>query len=194
MKHNPNNNVHTRIRGKNYHWLKMGLSFFIQSACLVSFLVSVTLVHAQKRVFDVANYGARGDGRTDSSKAFIDAWNGACQNIGGGTVLFPKGTFMVAPVVLLGPCKGSMELRFQGNLLASKKPSDFLGIDHWITVQRVNGLMISGGGTLDGLGADGWGFNDCLKNPGRCKQLPAVSASYTAGSFCIFGGARLLLH
>ncbi|KAL6224562.1 hypothetical protein ACLB2K_003417 [Fragaria x ananassa] len=127
-----------------------------------------------KRVFDVANYGARGDGRTDSSKAFIDAWNGACQNIGGGTVLFPKGTFMVAPVVLLGPCKGSMELRFQGNLLASKKPSDFLGIDHWITVQRVNGLMISGGGTLDGLGADGWGFNDCLKNPGRCKQLPAT--------------------
>ncbi|XP_050383925.1 probable polygalacturonase At2g43860 [Argentina anserina] len=80
----------------------MGLSFFVQSTCLFSLLVSLTLVVGdEKRVFDVTNYGARGDGRTDNSKAFIDAWNGACQNIGGGTVLFPKaGTFMVAPVVL----------------------------------------------------------------------------------------------
>ncbi|XP_004289110.1 PREDICTED: exopolygalacturonase-like [Fragaria vesca subsp. vesca] len=152
----------------------MSLSFFIQFACLVSsLLVSVTLVHAQTRVFDVTNYGGRGDGITDNSKAFIDAWDGACQNIGGGMVLFPQGIFMVAPVVLLGPCKGSMELRIQGTLLASRKLSDFLGIDHWITIQYVNGLLISGGGTLDGVGADGWPYNDCLQHPGSCKRLPA---------------------
>ncbi|XP_062026219.1 exopolygalacturonase-like [Rosa rugosa] len=152
----------------------MGLSFFIQCACLVSLLVSLTLVHAQRRVFDVTNYGARGDGRTDNSKAFINAWNGACQNIGGGMVLFPRGTFVVAPVVLKGRCKGPMEFEIQGTLQASKEVKDFIDIDHWITIQYVDGLNISGGGTLDGLGADGWGYNDCLKNPGRCKQLPAT--------------------
>ncbi|XP_040369193.1 exopolygalacturonase [Rosa chinensis] len=152
----------------------MGLSFFIQCTCLVLLLVSLTLVHAQRKVFDVTNYGARADGKIDNSKAFINAWNGACQNIGGGMVLFPKGTFVVAPVVLPGRCKGPMELEIQGTLQASKEVKDFIGIDHWITIQYVDGLNISGGGTLDGLGADGWGYNDCLKNPGRCKQLPAT--------------------
>ncbi|KAM5546652.1 exopolygalacturonase-like [Rosa sericea] len=152
----------------------MGLSIFIQCACLVSLLVSLTLVHGQRRVFDVTNYGAPGDGRTDNSKALINAWNGACQNIGGGMVLFPRGTFVVAPVVLPGPCKGPMELEIQGTIQASKDVKDFIDIDHWITIQYVHRLRISGGGTLDGLGADGWGYNDCQKNPGRCKQLPAT--------------------
>lgn len=94
-------------------------------------------------------------------------------------VLFPGGTYVVAPVVLQGPCKGPMELRIQGTLEASKELKDFINNDHWITIQYVDRLRIGGGGTLDGLGADGWNYNDCQQNPGRCKQLPAVSASYT---------------
>lgn len=49
----------------------MGLSFFIQCACLVSFLVSLTQVQARRRVFDVTGYGARADRRTDNSKVVL---------------------------------------------------------------------------------------------------------------------------
>ncbi len=51
------------------------------------------------RVFNIEQYGAKGDGATDCSEAFIKAID-ACNKVGGGIVLVPKGSFLTGPIHL----------------------------------------------------------------------------------------------
>ncbi|XP_050369032.1 exopolygalacturonase-like [Argentina anserina] len=128
-------------------------------------------VEAQMKIFDVNQYGGIADGKTDNSKAFLDAWYAACNNTGGGVVLFQKGIYLVNPLVIKGSCKGPMELQIQGTLLASREKQYSVDIDHWILFQYIDSFVISGGGTLDGQGAASWPYNDCSRNT-HCKPLP----------------------
>jgi len=54
--------------------------------------------HAQK-VFNIADYGAKGDGIASNTKAIQNAVN-ACAKSGGGTVLIPQGSFVTGSVQL----------------------------------------------------------------------------------------------
>ncbi|KAM5585386.1 exopolygalacturonase-like [Rosa sericea] len=154
------------------------MSLFIKRSSMVIKCVWLLLVllinnvQAQMKTFNVNQYGGVADGKTDNSKAFTDAWNQACQNNGGGVVLFQQGIYLVNPLVIQGSCKGPMELHIQGTLLASSEYQYSVGIDHWIVFRHIDNLVISGGGTLDGQGASSWPYNDCRKNP-QCKALPA---------------------
>ncbi|HLM58276.1 MAG TPA: glycosyl hydrolase family 28-related protein, partial [Pyrinomonadaceae bacterium] len=52
-----------------------------------------------KRDFDVTRYGARPDGRADSTEAFRKAID-ACNRAGGGRVVVPAGEFLTGPIHL----------------------------------------------------------------------------------------------
>jgi hypothetical protein len=45
--------------------------------------------------FNVKDFGARGDGVADDTSAAQSAINAAAKNAGGGTVIFPKGTYLL---------------------------------------------------------------------------------------------------
>ncbi|EXB81077.1 hypothetical protein L484_014009 [Morus notabilis] len=140
--------------------------------CLWFLLVSITNAKSHVRnVFNVMSYGAVADGKTDNSKAIFDAWTHACQSVGGGMVLIPKGTYLVNPVVLKGTCKGQMVFFLQGDLKAPTDQKSWDDIDHWITFQYVDNFVMSGGGSLDGQGASAWPYNTCNKDS-HCKKLP----------------------
>lgn len=106
-------------------------------------------------------------------QAFLRAWNDACDHDGGGIVLIPDGTYMVGPVVFVGPCKGPVGFVIKGSLEASNNPSQFF-IDHWIGFKYVDQLTVAGGGYLLGHGGAAWHYNDCATNH-RCRTLPVVS-------------------
>ena len=56
-------------------------------------------------VFDVTSFGAVGDGTTDDTAAFRDAWKAACA-VESAVVLAPSDyTFMITSTVFYGPCK-----------------------------------------------------------------------------------------
>lgn len=56
-------------------------------------------------VFDVTSYGAVGDGTTDDTAAFMEAWKAACA-VESGTVLVPADhDFMITSTIFSGPCK-----------------------------------------------------------------------------------------
>ncbi|KAL6275073.1 hypothetical protein ACE6H2_025765 [Prunus campanulata] len=59
--------------------------------------------------YNVVSFGARGDGKTDSTKAFLRAWSAACSTSlrGEATVYVPRGSFLIKPVVFSGPCRSS---------------------------------------------------------------------------------------
>ncbi|CAL1386225.1 unnamed protein product [Linum trigynum] len=105
--------------------------------------------YSYPKVFDVRRYGAKPDGKSDSSEAFLAAWNDACQYEGKARVVVPPGEYVTDTILFLGPCKGSMGFIMKGRLT----PPDRLShSDEWITFRYVNGLLVSGHGTFDGKG------------------------------------------
>ncbi|KAH7865291.1 hypothetical protein Vadar_004747 [Vaccinium darrowii] len=59
--------------------------------------------------FNMVNYGAAGDGKTDDSQAFLKAWKSVCDSQSEFSILMiPKGrTFLLNPATFSGPCRSS---------------------------------------------------------------------------------------
>jgi galacturan 1,4-alpha-galacturonidase len=119
--------------------------------------------------FDITKLGASGDGKKDSTKAVQEAWTSACGGTGKQTILIPKGDYLVGPLNFTGPCKGDVTIQVDGNLLATTDLSQYKG--NWIEILRVDNLVITGKGTLDGQGPAVWSKNSCAKKY-DCKILP----------------------
>ncbi|KAL3502915.1 hypothetical protein ACH5RR_037364 [Cinchona calisaya] len=122
------------------------------------------------KVFSVMNYGARSDGSTDDSQAFLRAWNDACEWKGKSRIMIPWGTYMLNSVTFLGPCNGEMTFLIRGILKAPTNPTLFF-TNTWIGFRYVDNLTLEGGGYLDGQGTFAWRYNDCYRN-NRCLPLP----------------------
>lgn len=106
-------------------------------------------------------------------QAFLDAWKAACTYNGKSWFVVPDGEFLLGEIEFEGPCtnKGSPTVEIRGTVKAVKDPSKFSD-KSWITFRHVEGLNISGGGTLDGQGELAWDKNsDCH----ACKMLAVVS-------------------
>ncbi|KAL5703784.1 endo-polygalacturonase [Ranunculus cassubicifolius] len=103
---------------------------------------------------NVVRFGAKPDGRTDSTQAFLKAWSFACSSTQSIIIYVPGGRFLIKQIVFNGPCK-NRDTRFQidGTLVA---PSyKVLNTENWIYFNNVNGVSITGG-TLDGQGSSYW--------------------------------------
>ncbi|KAJ0671211.1 putative endo-polygalacturonase [Helianthus annuus] len=92
--------------------LQYSLSFSLQGF-LVVILLSFCYVlfspeNASAATFDVTSYGAKGDGTTDDSQAFLQAWADLCGDASGDpTLIIPSGmTFLISPLKFVGSsCK-----------------------------------------------------------------------------------------
>ncbi|WOK98016.1 hypothetical protein Cni_G06724 [Canna indica] len=115
------------------------------------------------------DYGAKGDGKTDSTKAFEEAWNAACSTKGKPRIFIPKGQYLVGPLMFKGPCKSGMVLKVKGQVVASTNLNIYKM--NWIEFQYIDGLVISGGGRFNGQGASAWPHNECKKKR-NCKVPP----------------------
>jgi len=122
-------------------------------------LVASTKVTIPDAEFNVLQYGAKGDGKTDDTKAIQSAFT-ACAQAGGGSVYFPSGhTFLTFPFSFTSS-KTSI-LVDQG---ATIKASD--NIANWpvsggkyqdfVSAVGYNNIQITGAGTIDGSGATWW--------------------------------------
>lgn len=118
------------------------------------------------RVYNVRDFGAKGDGTTLDTAAVQSAID-ACNKDGGGVVLVPAGTFLIGPVEL----KSNVTLRLaaSGKLLGTTDPKQYHpanGIpiegDHTmgdgnvglIFAANAENVTIEGTGTIDGQGHD----------------------------------------
>ncbi|KAL3508124.1 hypothetical protein ACH5RR_033506 [Cinchona calisaya] len=124
-------------------------------------------------IFNVVTFGAK-PGKSDSSQAFMKAWNAACNYVGPRARVFvPPGIFTLGELLFEGPCKSQNPIIFQvaGTLQAVSDVSAFSS-QGWISFDTVDGLIITGGGIIDGQGQNVWQYNDCKDN-GDCVHLPA---------------------
>ncbi|XP_019086567.1 PREDICTED: probable polygalacturonase At3g15720 [Camelina sativa] len=143
------------------------------SVMFLTFLLSLSLFHTFQLVqsrsslyhddknFNVLDYGAIGDGFSDDSKAFKDAWEDTCNYIGSqSTMEIPEGyTFLLQPIEFHGPCKSKkIILSINGYVIAPGSPDEWEckknHCHQWIEFAHINGLHIDGRGILA-----------CLKRP-----------------------------
>ncbi|XP_044976441.1 polygalacturonase At1g48100-like isoform X2 [Hordeum vulgare subsp. vulgare] len=113
-------------------------------------------------VFNVVDFGAKGDGVSDDTKAFQSAWAAACKQ-GASTVLVPSELeFLVGPISFSGPyCKPNILFQLEGTILAPTNAKAWgSGLLQWLEFTKLSGLSIQGSGTINGRGQQWWTYSD----------------------------------
>ncbi|KAK7280838.1 hypothetical protein RIF29_08362 [Crotalaria pallida] len=152
--------------------ISLGLFVTSKMTCLLA-IILFFVVPCAALSFNVVDYGAKGDGQTDDSQAFLKAWQDVCDATCQGTpsLLIPNGkTFMLQPVKFMGPCKpATINIQLEGTIIAPnsveawKWPNDDGKKDKWVQFSDIDGLVINGGGTIDGQGAPWWKFKSATR-------------------------------
>jgi hypothetical protein len=117
------------------------------------------------RVYNIRNYGAKGD-KTTLDTVALQAAIDACNRDGGGTVLVPAGTFTIGTVEIKSNV--ILHIAAAGTLLGSADGKQYRAVDaiplhgdttlndgNWALLYAVNAknFSIEGPGTIDGQGA-----------------------------------------
>ncbi|PRQ46018.1 putative polygalacturonase [Rosa chinensis] len=156
----------------NHKWQTIFLFIFINSAMAKAVTYSVTTL------------GAKPDGKTDSTKAFLSAWAKACASVKPAVIYVPAGRFLLRNALFSGPCKNSLiTFRIAGTLVA---PSDYRVIGNagnWLLFRQVNGVTISGG-ILDGQGTGLW----ACKNSGKSCPTGSTTLSFSNSNNIVVSG------
>ena len=144
------------------------------SLSILLFFVTISLTNAAQ--FSVLNFGAKGDGKTDSTKAFLATWATVCASTKPATMYIPPGKFFLGKTVPFeGPCKNNQILvQVAGTLVAPSNYNAIGNAEKWIIFRRVNGVTVSGG-VLDGQGLSLWACKASGKN---CPSGATVCLDY----------------
>lgn len=107
-----------------------------------------------------------------NAQPFTRAWRAACDSNGPAKLLIPPGSYVAGETVFRGPCAGQklITVEIQGTLLAQEDPSSYSG-KAWISIEKVENVVLTGGGTINGRGKSMWEY------AGGDTPLPTVSQS-----------------
>ncbi|KAL1327531.1 hypothetical protein HN51_037581 [Arachis hypogaea] len=108
--------------------------------------------------FNVLDFGAKGDGNCDDTKAFEAAWAAACK-VEASTMVVPADyTFYVGPISFSGPyCKPSIVFQLDGTIVAPTNSKVWGGgMFQWLEFSKLVGITIQGNGVIDGRGSVWW--------------------------------------
>jgi polygalacturonase len=136
----------------------MKVKVLLLALCSI-FSLKTCYLPAGENIYNIMDYGAKGDGKTDDAAAIQTAIN-TCSRAGGGVVLVPAGhTFMCSPFTLAS----YVELRLEPNSRLLANPDETVYIQSAFRENRGEGMMwiygkdlkqisITGTGAIDGNG------------------------------------------
>ncbi|WJX56516.1 galacturonan 1,4-alpha-galacturonidase [Trifolium repens] len=128
--------------------------------------------------FDIMSFGAKGNGVSDDSEAFLAAWKCACK-VSSATIKVPeKHKFLIKPITLQGPCMPDLSLQIDGTILAPPEVSSWpkSSLFQWINFKWVQNFTIIGYGTIDGQGSNWWSSTELydIQKKTHSKQIPSM--------------------
>jgi len=146
---------------KKQSLLKTSLALFV-----FSLGISPCAADGGPRIFDVRQFGAKGDGQVFDTEAIQKALDESGK-VGGGTVRFTAGTYLSQPLTVRS--KTTVLLEAGATLLASPTQADFLkGGGDWLKAKSnadfipfisgkdLTDVTFTGKGTIDGNGSVWW--------------------------------------
>ncbi|KAK3444320.1 LOW QUALITY PROTEIN: hypothetical protein EUGRSUZ_H01886, partial [Eucalyptus grandis] len=134
----------------------LGVASLLFMAFHIGITSSQAAIAATAAEYDVVSLGAKPDGVTDSTRAFVGAWLAACGSEKPAMISVPPGRFLVGGATFNGPCKNNaIRWHIQGVITAPTDYSVLGNVGTWLLFQYVDGMSISGG-ILDGQGAALW--------------------------------------
>lgn len=146
---------------------------------LLTILTFIDVSIGASNVFNVVSFGAKPDGVTDSTAAFLKAWQAACGSAAAATVMVPTGTFLVKVITFGGPCKSKLSFQVTGTVVAPADYRAFGNSDYWILFNKVNKMSLFGG-TFDARAS---GFWSCRKSGQNCPPGVRVWVSLLAFTY-----------
>ena len=149
-----------------------------EGPCGASNPATVPLPVIPERTFQVTDYGALGDDKTDDTK-LLQAALTAAGDAGGGTVVVPRGTYLSGPIVMSSGTR--LELA-AGATLKMLPMASYGTVTAFITANNAHDIALTGSGTIEGQGQDWW--NALTATPGL-KRPQQVSFS---------NSTRVLIH
>ena len=132
----------------------MSMKYFLKSAStLLLFGFIGTSVPAQTKIYNITNYGAVADGKTNNTNVIQRAIDEASAN-GGGRVLIPPGKFVTGVITLISNVE--LHLDERAFLLGSTLRADYGPgkASPLIVSKNQHNIAITGKGTIDGQGVD----------------------------------------
>ncbi|KAL9677913.1 hypothetical protein QQ045_015750 [Rhodiola kirilowii] len=161
----------------NFHYFEEGAVW----AILLSLALFSYANSANGATFDVASYGAKGDGVTNDAPAFLKAWKDVCSNKENyPTLLIPgRKNFMLSSVEFKGPCAApNVGVLVLGNVLSSTNKEDWKTCKDWISFADITNLVVQGSGVINGNGAKWWKDElSCGKRPTNFALNGCTNAS-----------------
>ncbi|KAJ1416522.1 Pectin lyase fold/virulence factor [Sesbania bispinosa] len=137
---------------------------------------------AASSTFNVLDYGAKGDGHADDTKAFEDAWAAACK-VEASTMIVPSGSvFLVKPISFSGPnCQPNIVFQLDGKIIAPTSAAAWgSGTLQWLEFTKLNKISIKGKGVIDGQGSVWWNDSPTF-NPTQESDNSTVQAQLSGG-------------
>jgi polygalacturonase len=146
-------------------WLLMSCAWLLGAFTVLADSLSPT-ASAARKVFDVREFGAKGDGKTLDTDAIQKALD-ECGKAGGGVVRLTAGTYLSKPISLRSETTLLLEegaklqatgeqtafLKSGTNWLEARSGSDFIP---FISGKKLSNVTFTGKGTIDGNGAFWW--------------------------------------
>ncbi|KAL5781049.1 hypothetical protein ACOSP7_006078 [Xanthoceras sorbifolium] len=154
--------------------------------CWILFVSFHSLFQASSAAYNVMSFGAKPDGKTYSTRPFLQTWNLACMSTRPAattTVYVPRGRFLIRPISFNGPCKNRITFQIDGTIVAPSSYNSLGNTEFWILFYKVNRLNVYGG-TFDAKGADYWA---CRKSGKSCPS-PTRSISFMGCSNVVVNG------
>uniref|UniRef100_A0A1S3YIN3 Probable polygalacturonase At3g15720 n=1 Tax=Nicotiana tabacum TaxID=4097 RepID=A0A1S3YIN3_TOBAC len=147
------------------------------------FATSFILHQGLAATFDVTDYGAIGDGVTDDSQAFQQAWLDVCYDCENPTMNLPsEKLFLLSPILFQGPCNSTtINIQVLGNITAPQNITEWVGCenDSWLYFTGISGLIINGTGQINGQGATWWNISGrAHKVNGTCHKPTAMHFNF----------------
>ncbi|XP_038984447.1 probable polygalacturonase At1g80170 [Phoenix dactylifera] len=146
--------------------------------------VGVTKSRGQPQ-FNVLDFKAVGDGHTDDTQVFKDAWAATCGcETGRPRMIIPaRRTFLVLPTVFDGPCKStSVSVQLQGTIVAPDTLDTWNDKDasEWLRFDSVRGLTFAGSRLIDGRGHNWWA-KSCKRNKNQGLRFDQCNDTVVSG-------------
>ncbi|ONK66223.1 uncharacterized protein A4U43_C06F5500 [Asparagus officinalis] len=125
---------------------------------------------------NVEAFGAVGDGVTDDTQAFRDAWDKAC-SLNNAVFLVPEHRrYKVNATRFRGPCGDRLLVQVSGTIVAPEEPEDWDPTNPrtWLHFSNLSGVRIQGGGVIDGSGSKWWASSCKINKTNPCKAAPTA--------------------